>query len=159
MLCWKSQNLHVMLPERFKLPSARCVMEDIRSQSATSVSLYQETWSSLNCQITFTSQIRTKAVWLKLEGHKWGIYSLFHLCRGLNNYSCILCIHVHFWQASKGCFEKTTPLCTPTAPTSTSTSTTNYHTKVPQRTALHYTDSLYRRSLTGWLKSSSPEFP
>lgn len=113
MPCWKSRNLHVMLPERCKLPSARCVMEDIRSQPATSVSLYQEIWSSLNCQITFTSQIRTKAVWLKLEGHKWGIYSLFHLCRGLNNYSCIPCIHVHFWQASKGCFEKNNPLLHP----------------------------------------------
>lgn len=116
MPCWKSQNLHVMLPERRKLPSARCVMEDIRSQPATSVSLYQEIWSSLNCQITFASQIRTKAVWLKLEGHKWGIYSLFHLCRGLNNYSCMLCIHVHFWQASKGCFEKNNPPFAPPPP-------------------------------------------
>lgn len=101
-----------MLPERCKLPSACCVMEDIRSQPATSVSLYQEIWSSLNCQITFTSQIRTKAVWLKLEGHKWGIYSLFHLCRGLNNYSCILCIHVQdgTWMAGfKGLLWKNNP--------------------------------------------------
>lgn len=40
-------------------------------------------------QITFTSQIRTKEGWLKLQGHHWGIYSLFHLCLRQNNYSCI----------------------------------------------------------------------
>lgn len=45
------------------------------------------------------------------------------------------------------------------SPPSLPTSTTNYHTKVLQHTELHYTESLYRRSCTGWLKSSSLEFP
>lgn len=44
---------------------------------------------SLNCQITFSSHIGTKAFWLKLEGHNGGIYSFFHLCLG-HNYYCIL---------------------------------------------------------------------
>lgn len=39
------------------------------------------------------------------------------------------------------------------------TSTTNYPTKVLQHTEAHYTESLYRRSCAGWLKSSSLEFP
>lgn len=30
---------------------------------------------------------------------------------------------------------------------------------LPAQDAIHYTESLHRRSATGWLKSSSPEFP
>lgn len=61
------------------------------------------------------------------------------------------CIRVHGWQTSKSPSEK--------QPSLVPTSTTNYHTKVSQHTEPHHTGSLHRRSCTGWLKSSSLEFP
>lgn len=66
-----------MVPEWWKLPGGGCVMENIRSQTAVSVTPHWQSQSSLSCQITFTSHIRTKAVWLKLEGHNWGIIHCF----------------------------------------------------------------------------------
>lgn len=110
-------------------------------------------------QITFASHIRTKAVWLELEGHNWGIIHCFisawdgtitvysnvamHPCTLLASFKGFL------WKNKKN----------KKKPPSSPTSTTNYHTKVSQHTTLHYTESPHRQSITGWLKLSSLEFP
>lgn len=105
--------------------------------------------------IKWLSQVETKAVWLRLEGHNWWIYSLFHLCLGQDNYSCIF-LYCYASLYTSGKLQrvplKNNLLLPPT-------SITNYHTKVSQHMMLHYTESLHRLSAAGWLKSSSPEFP
>jgi len=53
-----------------------------------------------NCQITFSSQIRTKAVWLKREGYtiSEGFIHCFISARDRTITLISLCIHVHFWK-------------------------------------------------------------
>lgn len=144
-------------------------MEDIRSQPDASVSLlYREILSSLGCQITFSkSHIRTKACLIQTwRSYVKNLLIVSSLPGREQLLVYISCTHVHFLQTSKGSFEKTknklvfahtyTP---PPLPPPLQQIIIQKSPSTQASTAQQCIESLHRRSLAGWLKSCSPEFP
>lgn len=108
------------------LPVSCCVRRSHQIPAWRSLSPHRGSFSSSAAKLLFTSQIRTKEGWLQLQGHNWGIYSLFQLCLRQDNYSCIFLSS----RASVCTSGKLQSVALKSSPPSIPTSTTNYHTKV-----------------------------